>query len=149
MENKDAITFYEKEYYMLSNFSAFAISWNGKLYATSEHIYQAEKFEDETIREMIRESLSPYDTKRIAHTHKQHYKENWEGTKRAVMKRILQEKVKQHSYIKEKLLLSGTREIIEDSPSDSFWGSRSDGKGENTLGKLWMEIREELRSKEA
>jgi predicted NAD-dependent protein-ADP-ribosyltransferase YbiA (DUF1768 family) len=40
---------------------------------------------------------------------------------------------------------TGDRELIEDSWRDSYWGWGEDHKGRNWLGKLWMEVREELR----
>ena len=46
----------------------------------------------------------------------------------------------------KKLLQSGDREIVEDSWRDSYWGWGEDRKGENMLGKLWMEVRKEIRN---
>ncbi len=52
MEEKlDYIGFYEREYYIFSNFSAFAIMWKGYFCMTSEHAYHTEKFEDESLKE--------------------------------------------------------------------------------------------------
>jgi len=62
------------------------------------------------------------------------------------MKEILICKVNQHGYVMKKLLQSGDREIVEDSWRDSYWGWGEDRKGENMLGKLWMEVRKEIRN---
>jgi predicted NAD-dependent protein-ADP-ribosyltransferase YbiA (DUF1768 family) len=40
---------------------------------------------------------------------------------------------------------TGTEELIEDSPVDYYWGCGADGSGKNMLGKLLMELREELK----
>jgi hypothetical protein len=40
----------------------------------------------------------------------------------------------------------GDRELIEDSWRDDFWGWGPHRNGKNMLGKLWMEIRSELRA---
>jgi predicted NAD-dependent protein-ADP-ribosyltransferase YbiA (DUF1768 family) len=61
------------------------------------------------------------------------------------MKEILCKKVKQHGYVKRKLLQSGTRQLVENSFRDAFWGTGPEDTGENWLGKLWMELREELK----
>ena len=61
------IFFYENEFYVFSNFSSFAIIWNGKLYMTSEHAYHSEKFEDEKIKEQIRNALSAHEALKKAH----------------------------------------------------------------------------------
>lgn len=147
MQDPQQILFYEKEYYFLSNFSAFGIDWKGKFYMTSEHVYQTEKFTDETIREKVRVAKSAYDAKQIAKAHRHFYREDWQDIKLGVMKEILSAKVSQHEYIKEKLLDSGDSIFVENSPEDSFWGWGPDKDGENLLGKLWMEVRKELRSK--
>ena len=59
------------------------------------------------------------------------------------MKEILKSKIEQHPYVLKKLIQSGNREIIEDSWRDSFWGWGKNKDGQNILGKLWMELREE------
>lgn len=60
------------------------------------------------------------------------------------MKDIVREKLHQHPYIQKKLRETGDRELIEVSPVDSFWGWGPDRNGRNELGKIWMELREEL-----
>jgi ribA/ribD-fused uncharacterized protein len=42
-------------------------------------------------------------------------------------------------------LSTGDEEIVEDSPIDSYWGCGADGKGQNNLGKILMEVRSRLR----
>jgi predicted NAD-dependent protein-ADP-ribosyltransferase YbiA (DUF1768 family) len=36
--------------------------------------------------------------------------------------------------------------LIEDSWRDDFWGWGENKDGKNMLGKLWMEVREEVNS---
>ena len=50
------------------------------------------------------------------------------------------------SYIQKKLVESGEREIIENSPEDDFWGWGPNKDGQNEMGKLWMKLREELKN---
>ena len=61
------------------------------------------------------------------------------------MEDILRLKLEQHPFVLKRLLETKNRIIVEDSPSDSFWGWGSDKEGSNHLGKLWMKIREEIR----
>lgn len=49
----------------------------------------------------------------------------------------------QHPYVKKKLQQTGTRQIIENSWRDDFWGWGENKDGQNNLGKLWMQIRDE------
>ena len=140
----DAILFYEGEYYMFSNFSAFAVEWRGKVWMTSEHAYQAAKFDDKDIINQIFLARSAYDSKKIARENNGNVRKNWDEVKLSVMEEILRTKLEQHPYIKEKLIKSGGRYIIEDSHKDAFWGRGLDYKGQNQLGELWMKIRSEL-----
>lgn len=146
MEDESAIGFYEREYYVFSNFSAFSIMWKGQYCPTCEHAFQSEKFEDETLKERIRKTMSAHDAKKLAHEHKDKYRNNWGQVKLGVMKEILREKVRQHSYVKEKLIESGTRTLIEDSSHDDYWGWGPSKDGANHLGKLWMEVKEEVKN---
>ena len=50
----------------------------------------------------------------------------------------------QHEYVRRKLLETGRRDLVEDSWRDGFWGWGEDRVGKNMLGRLWMDIRDEL-----
>jgi ribA/ribD-fused uncharacterized protein len=141
------VFFYEHEFYVLSNFSSFAIEWKGKLWPTSEHAYQAECFDDEGLKEKIRNARSAHDAMKLAEANEKRYRNGWDDIKLDVMKEILRAKVAQHPYVRKKLLETGDRELIEDSWRDSYWGWGPGKNGENHLGKLWMEIRAELKGK--
>jgi ribA/ribD-fused uncharacterized protein len=145
-DKNEPIFFYERSFYCFSNFSAFSLEWKGKWYMTSEHAYQAEKFEEENLKEMIRNSQSAHDAKKLAQANEDKYIKNWNEIRIGVMKEIIKEKVKQHSYVREKLLKTDDKQIIEDSWRDDFWGWGPNKDGQNHLGKLWMEIRKELIS---
>lgn len=145
-DTEKQIFFYEHEYYIFSNFSSFAIEWKGKIYPTSEHVYHSEKFEDENLKEQIKNCRSAHNAMYFAWANNDKSRKDWDEIKLEVMKEILIEKVNQHPYVKKKLLQSDNRELIEDSWRDSYWGWGEDKKGENHLGKLWMEIRETLKN---
>jgi predicted NAD-dependent protein-ADP-ribosyltransferase YbiA (DUF1768 family) len=70
---------------------------------------------------------------------------DWEEVKMNVMKKGLYAKFTQNPALLESLLSTGEREIIENSPYDSFWGCGSKGDGQNHLGKLLMRLRSHLR----
>lgn len=69
---------------------------------------------------------------------------DWEEVKISVMKRGLYAKFTQNPPLKEVLMSTVGREIIENSPFDSFWGSGGDDKGQNHLGKLLVRLRDHL-----
>lgn len=138
------IFFYEHEFYVFSNFSSFAIEWKNKLYMTSEHVYHSEKFEDDGLKEQIRNCRSAHEALKLAEVNKDKCRNNWDEIRLQVMKEILRAKVQQHPYVKKKLIESGDKELVEDSWRDSYWGWGPNKDGENHLGKLWMEVRAEF-----
>jgi len=143
-------------YGWLGNMFAAPITYNGQIWRTSEALFQALRFEDVTIREMIRNKKSPMSAKMVAKL-----KEN--RTKRVVepmseedidnMRLCLKIKFDQHPDLREKLLLTGDHIIFEDVSArpgarHKFWGAvlTNNGlEGQNMTGKLLMELREELR----
>ncbi|MBI2639883.1 MAG: NADAR family protein [Candidatus Sungbacteria bacterium] len=140
----DKILFYEGEWYIFSNFSSFMVFWHGVNWTTAEHAYQAAKFDDPEIAEKIRVAGSAYDAKKVAHAHQNEVRWDWDDDKKLeIMEEIVRAKLTQHPYIQRKLLQTGKREIVENSPRDSFWGRGPDWKGRNELGKLWMKLRTE------
>lgn len=141
-----AITFYTPEYFVFNNFSAHAVEFDGKLYPTAEHAYQASKCMNAKGKREIREARSPEQAKVLANNvYKAARDPEWDGGKKViVMEQILRAKLAQHTEVADALRRSGTEKIIEDSPIDYFWGEGADGSGKNTLGELWMKIRSEL-----
>lgn len=156
MQNRDPqletsgkiIGFYEREFYVLSNFSSFAVDWRGRRWSTSEHAYQAAHFidTDKKLFEEIFEARSAHDAYKIAKANADKAPENWDEIKTVIMEEIVRLKLEQNLYVKKKLLETEDLLLVEDSPKDSFWGWGLDKMGRNELGKIWMKLRDELRS---
>ncbi len=139
------VLFYERRFYCFSNFSSFAVWWRNRLWMTVEHAYQAAKFEDSELQLRIQSALSAHDAKTVAHQFLREWRTDWVKVRLPTMEEILRAKLVQHAFVQKRLIETGDRTIIEDSPKDSFWGWGSDQKGENHLGMLWMKLREEIR----
>ena len=151
----------ELPYGWLGNMFAAPITYNGQIWRTSEALFQALRFEDVTIREMIRNEKSPMSAKMVT-------KPKEVKMKRVVelmseedienMRMCLRIKFEQHSDLREKLLTTGDHIIFEDvskfknKARHKFWGAvlTDNGlDGQNMLGKLLMELREELKKSAA
>jgi ribA/ribD-fused uncharacterized protein len=146
LDNDKQVFFYEQDFYVLSNFSAFRIEWKGCTFDTSEAAYHWEKFPDEQeVRDMILDAPSAHEAFKIAENQKMFRRQDWDAVKAGVMLDILRAKAEQHEYVRRKLLATGDRELIEDSWRDDVWGWGTNRNGQNLLGKLWMEVRAELR----
>jgi ribA/ribD-fused uncharacterized protein len=154
LDNHEQVFFYEQDFYVLSNFSAFTLKWHGLRFDTSEAAYHWEKFygfndDREKIRHSIAEQIrlapSAHEAFKIAQQAVAFRHPNWDNLKVAKMRQILRAKASQHEYVRRKLLATGDRELIEDSWRDDYWGWGPNRNGQNMLGKLWMEIRTALR----
>jgi ribA/ribD-fused uncharacterized protein len=145
------VFFYEQDFYLLSNFSAFEIEWSGFTFKTSEHLYHWLRFTlsfepgAQLIAGRVKNARSAHDAFKIAQHEKVLQSARWADQKVALMREILRAKAAQHEYVRRKLLATGDRELIEDSWRDDFWGWGPSRDGQNMLGNLWMETRAELR----
>ncbi|MDB5185506.1 MAG: hypothetical protein JWL85_29, partial [Candidatus Saccharibacteria bacterium] len=138
------IKFHTDKYYTFDNFSPHAVEYEGKIFPTSEHAYQAAKFTSDEIREAIRGARSPLQAKELANVKYKNDKDpDWDSKKVDVMERVLRAKLTQHFEVAEALERSRSEELAENSPVDYFWGIGADGTGQNMLGKLWMKLRDE------
>lgn len=157
LDTDERVCFYEQEFYVLSNFSAFTLRWKGYKFDTSEAAYHWEKFqplghmnsatgiERQVAQDAIRRAASAHEAFKIAERYRESRRPDWDAVKVDIMRDILRAKVEQHEYVRRKLLETGDRELVENSWRDSFWGWGPNRDGQNMLGKLWMEIRAELR----
>lgn len=142
--SKDKVMFYEREYYIFSNFSSFKVEWKDRLWMTSEHAFQAARFFDidESVVEEIFNARSAHDAKKIAYSHADKISDSHTDWHIEIMEEICWNKLQQHSYIQKKILETEEKEIIENSPRDDFWGWGPNKDGRNELGKVWMRLRE-------
>jgi len=143
-----AITQFKGEYRFLSNFYKVDITFKDQVWPSSEHLFQASKSEDPAVRETIRLAMTPGETKAAGRKIK--LRKDWEEVKVGVMKYILRLKFEQHPDLRNKLIGTSPHELIEGNNwHDNFWGNCScrscySKPGQNVLGKLLMELREEL-----
>jgi ribA/ribD-fused uncharacterized protein len=133
---------FDDEYEFLSNFHLCKIAYDGHVYDSSEHAFQAAKTISVSERRQIRLSSSPGKAKRMGK--EVTLRPDWEFIKLNTMLLILRIKFADPE-LRSKLLATGNVMLIERNTwGDQFWG-QSRGKGENWLGKLLMRIRDEIR----
>ncbi len=148
LDTDTEVLFYEQEFYILSNFSSFKVNiWNRE-FMTSEHAYHWAKFpggHKAHISSKIIQAKSAHDAFQIAQQYKSERVRYWDEIKLNIMYKILKAKVEQHPYVKHKLLQTGNRYLIEDSWRDDYWGWGPNKDGQNMLGLIWMNVRDEIR----
>lgn len=144
------ITQFTNEYDYLSNFYPLPIriKWNGVLWDTVEHVFQAEKCLDSQAQKEIRASKTPGDAKRLGRTVK--LRDDWEQIKISVMTEFVWLKFEENPLLTNKLVDTGNAYIVEGNRwHDNFWGECYCDQcahipGTNYLGQILMEVRKEL-----
>jgi len=168
-ENNNNIYFYEKNdpYYEFSNFYLCKFTYNGIMYDSPEHAFQAAKFlhdksspQEIEYSEIIRKANTPNISRilglqKISGGYQWRIKlngnikksieegvkmrEDWDSVKVQIMQEILLQKFSQNEHCKQLLMMTGDKILIENSPRDPFWGVPL-----NMLGKTLMNVRKIL-----
>lgn len=134
--------------HLLASYSRHAFELDGAEWPSVEHYYQAMKFEDETIRDEIRQLAHPNDTVKLVKKYKRKIRKDWKKIKVTVMTRGFYIKCRTHKDVAGALLKTGDRKIVERSQYDYYWGCGRDGRGDNNYGKVLMNIRNKLSESE-
>lgn len=135
-------------YGCFSNFSVHPIEVEGLYWQTVEHYYQAQKFvrtENERLIQVIREAKTPMEAAQIGRDRTLKLRCDWEEVKRQVMWQGVLTKFLTHTDIQVILLNTGEELIVEDSPTDYYWGCGQEKTGQNQLGQILMNVRQEIR----
>ena len=132
------------EYGEFSNFARYPVQLNGKIWPTSEHYFQAQKFAGSEHEETIRTSKNTFTAAKLGRQLAS-LPDDWETRKIDIMYEAVQAKFIQHPELRDLLLATGDAILIEHTRQDSFWADGGDGTGENWLGKILMVVRDELR----
>jgi diaminohydroxyphosphoribosylaminopyrimidine deaminase/5-amino-6-(5-phosphoribosylamino)uracil reductase len=157
-DGEEEVKFYKawNQYGLLSNFSCVPLKIDDRTWRSVEHYYQAMKFsgvssvEASYIMNDIDAQPSAEEAARLGRKMQQLQpnlvRQDWAHFKIEVMRRALEVKFSVGSPAWHLLQSTCKAEmpckLIEYSPRDSFWGYGIDGKGENWLGTLLMEIRD-------
>ncbi len=145
---RETIEFYSvtDEYGAFSNFALYEIQLRGKSWPTTEHFFQAMKFEDRKYQEGIRKANSPMLAARMGRDRKRKLRRDWERVKVGIMREAVEAKFRQHVELREMLLATEDARLVEHTDNDDFWGDGGDGSGRNELGRILMAVRDALKS---
>ena len=140
------------EWGAFSNFQPLAVPivagpWTFRF---SEAVYQAAKFGARPdIQRRIAEAPTARAAATIGRTPRLGIDPGWNGQRVDVMRWVLRLKREANApEIDAILAATGDRHIVEVSTRDSWWGARPVAdrlEGRNVLGRLWMELRLQLR----
>lgn len=134
---------FDGKYFFLSNFSPSPFRVDYVLFPTMEHYFQANKADNQNDYLHIAYAPTPGEAKRLGR--KIQLRSNWEEIKDEVMLTGLRKKFADPE-LRNLLLATGDEELIEGNYwRDTYWGV-CNGVGQNKLGKLLMQVREEIKN---
>ena len=140
----------------MGNMAPYPIPYNGQVWLTSEALFQAMRFNDPLIKEIIRAENSPLVAKWKAKKtiyRKHRVIEPMSPQDIANMEACVLLKFQQHPKIARLLMATGSHHIYEDASNRNgesalFWGAYRDSKnpimpinGQNMMGEILMKVR--------
>jgi len=142
----------------LSQWFEYEFEAEGIIFKTAEHWMMAEKaklFGDEEMYTEILKSDTPGKAKALGRKVRNFDQKIWEENRFEIVKNGNLLKFSQNEKLKDFLLTTGNKTLVEASPFDRIWGigmSRNKNgvedprnwKGLNLLGYVLMEVRDEL-----
>lgn len=134
---------FDGEYAFLSNYSASPFRIDYVLFPTMEHYFQANKADNQNDYLHIANAPTPGEAKRLGR--KIQLRPDWEKIKDNIMLTGLRKKFADPE-LRNLLLATGDEELVEGNYwRDTYWGV-CNGVGQNKLGKLLMQVREEIKN---
>ena len=147
--SKGPIHFYNSNdpYYYFTNFYRASIELDGYVWPTTEHYFQAQKFFGTPYYDYIRSLPTPREAFQVSRLPQasECVRGDWPSIKDRIMLKALRAKFTQDKHLRQLLLDTKDRKLVEHTTNDSYWGDGGDGSGQNQLGKLLMQVRSELR----
>ena len=146
----------------LSNWvpKGLSIPYDGYQFSTSEQLFmylKAKFFKDEEMaRRIVDYGYEPRDAKDLGRQVRNYKEEEWSKVRRDMMYKAILAKFKNNPSLKNQLLSTGNKILVEGTPFDSIWGVKikwsddrildeKNWKGQNLLGKVLMDVRETLK----
>ncbi|KAJ6591615.1 DUF1768-domain-containing protein [Mycena vulgaris] len=143
-------------------FSSHPVTYNGVIYPTSQHLFQAfkvypgrflippilisEQFHGRRpdLAETIRMAPTAELAFSIARTNKASARPDWFSINLSKMEEALFLKFSQYPLLQQELLSTGDSGLYQDSMTDTFWGVGPDLLGRNELGQALERVRQRL-----
>ena len=137
----------------MGNMAPYPIKYNGKVWLTSEALFQSMRFDDDNVKEIIRGEKSPMGAKMKAKKNRdQMVVVPMSELDVENMRKCVKMKFDAHPQLKRQFMNTKDSFIYEDignrnGERHKFWGakkwSESEGAGNNMMGKILMDLREE------
>jgi ribA/ribD-fused uncharacterized protein len=129
----------------------YGMTYGDVWYSSAEHAYQAQKFDpyrDAEIIKLIINAPTGPDASRIARSYSARMDPDWEVKKVAVIYAVMMQKFLQHPDLKQFLMDTDPETLYEEANAKEFmspfWGTDTDEGGDNVIGNILMQLRQEF-----
>ena len=136
----------EEPYYEFTNSAPYGFFSNNTFWQTAEHYFQAQKFPKMALYEEVRQARTPAAARELAQLNQRRWRSDWDEVSEGVMGDALRQKFADNPPLKQLLLSTGQRPLVAADHEDPIWGFGPDRQGENKLGQILMELRDQYRT---
>lgn len=142
----EKISFFSNQYSFLNNDHVCLVHYDGLLYASVTHAFQAAR----TLSQTTREQISKIHDIETMYELVENIEDppEWNKNRVRIMEILIRDKFRRNYILRERLSETGSAQLQnnyqEPSPSNLFWGTVND-RGENTIGKILMKIRSDIQ----
>lgn len=136
---------YRGFYYFLSNFYPCKFTYGGETWRSAEHCFQAQKTVSPNMLASILHAKTAVEARVLGHSVSM-LPPTWEDDKSSIMKSILMAKFEQNPNLARRLVKTKDKILAELTINDPYWNMTPKG-GKNVLGKLLMEVRDDLKQR--
>src|SRR5260221_12425334 len=109
-----------------SNFSPHPVEMKGRVWPTSEHYFQAQKFAGTEHEDVVRCAKSPMVAARMGRSRERPLRSDWEAAKDDIMREVLLAKFSQHQALRSLLLSTGYAQLVEHTKNDCYCADAGD-----------------------
>lgn len=157
MTDKTEYLFFYRTAHPFSNFHPSKFVVDGRLFHWAEQYImyrKATEFGDQDTAQLILEAYTPAECKKLGRQVKRFDKTHWAKVREQVAFDAVWHKFNNNAKLRDFLLETADKVIVEASPSDRIWGigyAEQDALGyrfqwgQNLLGQALMQVREKLR----
>jgi ribA/ribD-fused uncharacterized protein len=114
------------------------------LWPTIEHYYQAFKFDDSDYQMKILSASTAQRAKSLGNALLKKKRADFKQVRTTLMTRAVYTQAKTYQGIADRILLTGTEKLVENSQFDYYWGCGRDHRGDNHYGQILMNVRTKL-----
>lgn len=145
LDNENALQFSRFDAENMLSTVNHKIELEGQEWLSVEHYVNASIAGNERLAEKIKNVATGQEAFNLNKSWYRAKKRGWKSMRRVYMTRAVYTLVQMYPEVKQYLLETGDRQIAETSLYDHFWGVGRDWRGENMMGRVWMDVRQKLR----